>query len=155
MGAPRLRKASEDVGGMRPRAYLDEQIGEQQDQDSRDPRLSLQSSDDTDTLNQDAFILKGRGQLAALARAANNGQRRVTQEQAPPMPPQHQALFARITQGPAPYRRGPDENVHVVRRGKYSEPDAEYSPWLTGRLQASGRPHQAVRSRAGGHPAPA
>lgn len=44
----------------------------------------------------------------------------------PPIPPQHQAMFARITQGPAPYRRGPDENVRCPACGKYSEPDARY-----------------------------
>lgn len=44
----------------------------------------------------------------------------------PPIPPQHQAMFARITQGPAPYRRGPDENVRCPACGKYSEPDATY-----------------------------
>lgn len=43
-----------------------------------------------------------------------------------PIPPQHQALFARVTQGPAPYSRGPDENVKCPACGKYSEPDAVY-----------------------------
>lgn len=42
------------------------------------------------------------------------------------MPPQHAAMFARITQGPAPYQRKPDENVRCPACGKYSEPDASY-----------------------------
>lgn len=43
-----------------------------------------------------------------------------------PIPPQHQAMFARITGGPAPYQRGPDENVRCPACGKYDSPDATY-----------------------------
>ena len=35
-------------------------------------------------------------------------------------------MFARITQGPAPYQRHPDENTRCPACGKYSEPDASY-----------------------------
>jgi predicted amidophosphoribosyltransferase len=52
----------------------------------------------------------------------------------PPTPPQHQAMFARITQGPAPYRRGPDENTRCPACGKYSEPDAKYCDQCGGHL---------------------
>lgn len=44
----------------------------------------------------------------------------------PPVPPQHQAAFARMTHGPAPYSRGPDENVRCPNCQKYNEPDAVY-----------------------------
>ena len=38
--------------------------------------------------------------------------------------PQHQALFARITQGPAPYRRDPTETVRCPACQKYNDQDA-------------------------------
>ncbi|MCL2728795.1 MAG: zinc ribbon domain-containing protein [Actinomycetia bacterium] len=49
-------------------------------------------------------------------------------------PPQHQALFARITQGPAPYRRDPAENTRCPNCGKYDDQDASYCDQCGNRL---------------------
>jgi hypothetical protein len=41
-------------------------------------------------------------------------------------PDQSKAVFARMTMGPAPYSRGPDETVRDPACGKYNSPDAKY-----------------------------